>query len=47
MARSCVLAGWRLYNSRAIKGDTFSSVNIVRQFTFNLYSMIHVYSGCQ
>ena len=38
MAQSCVLAGWRPYDSRAIKkGDNILSVNMVRQFTFNLH----------
>ena len=37
MALRCVLAGWRPYDSRAIKRDNISSVNMVRQFTINLY----------
>ena len=37
MARRCVLAGLRPYDSRAIKQDNISSVNMVCQFTFNLY----------
>ena len=37
MARRCVQAGWRPYDSRPLKGDNISSVNMVRQFTFNLY----------
>ena len=45
MARRCVLAGWRPYYSRVIKGDSVSSVNAVGQFTFNLYfHLLHVYS---
>ena len=41
MARRCVLAGWRPHDSgQEIKGDNILSVNMVRQFTFNIYSYI-------
>ena len=41
MARRCVLARMETYESRQeIKGDNISSVNMVRQFTFNMYSML-------
>ena len=51
MARRCVLAGWRPYDSRTIKRRNISSVNMVCQFTINFIFIVviddlNVYSGC-
>ena len=40
MARHCVLAEMETLMQGDKKADNISSVNMVRQFTFNLYSML-------
>ena len=41
IARRCVLAGLETYDRRQEKkGDNILSVNMVHQFTFNIYSML-------